>query len=171
MKEIIAQSIGMVAAVIAISSFQCRSTKKLFLLQCISAFLFTTHFLLLGAYAGFAQNGLGFLRAVFLYNREREWARSPFVFWGLMVSFVLCGAVTFENIFSLLPVAAMLVSTIFMWTGDGKKLRTAQLFAVSPLWLTYNITVFSISGILTESFNIVSVIISFLRMRKKGFSE
>ena len=169
--QITAQAIGIVGAAIAIASFQCRSNKKFFIMQCVSTLLFTTHFFLLGAYTGFILNALGFLRSVILFNRGKKWAQSPIFLWGLMAAFLVTGILTFNGIFSLFPTAAMLISTAFMWTDDGKKIRTAQFFAVSPLWLIYNISVFSISGIITESFNLISVAISFIRYRKTGFSK
>ena len=57
--------------------------------------------------------------------------------------------------------------------ADGKIIRIGQASVVSPLWMTYNliIPVPSIGGVLTESINIASVIISLYRYRKTGFTQ
>ena len=85
-----------------------------------------------------------------------------------MVLMAVCGALTWNGWSSLLPTAAMVVGTPFLWTQNGKTLRLAQLFFVSPCWLTYNVIVFSIAGVFTESFNIISVIVSLCRFGLKG---
>jgi hypothetical protein len=60
-----------------------------------------------------------------------------------------------------------------MWTRNGKTIRVSQLAVVSPLWLLYDLLIPtpSLGGILCEVFNIVSVIVSFVRFRKTGFDK
>ena len=160
---IIAQIIGLVASLIAISSYQFKQVKTLFLFQLVSAILFTTHFAMLGAYCGAVQNFLAMLRGVVLVDKKGKLAERKWIFIALIALFVISGIVFYDGVFSILPIIAMIVSTVFMWTRDNKKLRIAQMFVVSPCWLTYNIHVFSISGIITECFAILSVIVSLIR--------
>ena len=61
--------------------------------------------------------------------------------------------------------------TVAMWTHNGKTMRIAQLCLVSPMWIVNNIYYFSIGGILCEVFNMVSVIISFVRFGKTGYDN
>ena len=164
--EIFAQALGFVGAAIYVFSFQIRNVKKLFLMQALGAVFFTVHFLLLGAHTGALQNSLSILRGIILLFRDRKWAKSRFTLAGLIILFIISGIVTYSGPLGLLPMVAMIVSTLAMWTGDGFKIRVTQLAATSPCWLIYNISVMSVSGILTESFNIISVIVSFIRYGK-----
>ena len=56
-------------------------------------------------------------------------------------------------------------------TGCGKKnsnvIRATQLAVISPFWLTYNVFTLSVAGILTESFNIVSIGVYYIRMARE----
>lgn len=156
------QIIGMVGTALVILSFQFRG-QKLFVLQMIAAVIFTVHFGLLGAYAGMTQNFLGVVRNALLSFDSKKWARSPIWFWLLNISYIVCGLITWQNWFSALPIIAMIVSTVAMWNKNGRHIRLAQLFVVSPCWITYNVSVFSISGIATESFNMISVLVSIAR--------
>ena len=61
--------------------------------------------------------------------------------------------------------------TVATWKNDGKIIRTVRLYAVTPAWLSYNIVMFSIGGIICEGFNIISIIVSFIRHRKDGFEK
>jgi hypothetical protein len=58
-----------------------------------------------------------------------------------------------------------------MWSRDGRVIRRAQLFVISPLWIVNNIFYASIGGVVCELFNIVSVLVSFLRFSKDGFDK
>ena len=72
---------------------------------------------------------------------------------------------------SAMVLSAMLVSTHVMWKNDGNVIRKAQFFFVSPMWLINNIIVFSLGGIICESLNMLSIIVSYIRFRKSGFEQ
>lgn len=163
----IAQGIGAIGSALAIGSFQLRG-RRLFLAQTIAAVFFTVHFCILGAFAGMAQNGLGIVRNALLSVEGKKWASHPAWFWGLNGAYLVCGVIFWQNWLSLLPVLAMIVSTAAMWTKKGKIIRITQLFCISPLWLTYNISAGSIPCVLTELFNMTSVIVSLVRFGWKG---
>ena len=173
---ITAQVLGILAMAITIVSMQCRSTKKFFLMQTISGVLFTTSFLLLGAWGGTLMNIFGTIRTE-LFRREKfatsKWSLL-FLFLLLAVCAVLMACVFNEKWYLLLIVTvAQLTGTCCMWTQNGKVIRIGQICCVSPLWITYNclLPVPSIGGILTEIFNICSVCLALFRYRKTGFTK
>lgn len=172
-RMLLAQVLGFAGTAIAISSFQCRESKKLFLVQIISTLVFSVHYLLLAldnpsASTGMILNLAGMVRAVFLFFGEKKWARHWISLVCVTLLMAVCGAVTWGGWISLLPTAAMVIGTPFFWTRNGKTLRLTQLFFISPCWLTYNALVFSIAGVLTESFNIISVLVSLCRFKFKS---
>jgi len=165
MYDIPAQLIGAVAAAIIIGSFQCKDSRWLFFFQALGAMLFSVHFALLGASTGFLLNIVALARGAILYFSNKKWARSPFWLAALLLAFTLAVIFTWDGVLSIIPGFAMLAGTCFMWTANGKKIRYAQLFLISPFWLFYNISVLSYAGIFTETFNIISVTISLIRFR------
>ena len=164
--EIFAQILGLIGAGIYIASFQIKKVRALFYSQLFGSVFFVIHFLLLGAYAGALQNSLSIIRAILLLFSDRKWAHNIWTLLALNVCFIISGIVTYSGLLSLLPVIAMIASTFAMWTGNAFKIRVTQLAVTSPFWLVYNASVISISGIITESFNIISVIVSFIRYGK-----
>ena len=68
---------------------------------------------------------------------------------------------------------AQAAGTLAMWTKNGRIIRFAQLFVISPFWLLYDalIPTPSFGGVLCEVFNMTSVIVSFIRFRKTGFDQ
>lgn len=67
--------------------------------------------------------------------------------------------------------AAQLAGTVVFWRNNAKHIRIYQLTVGSPFWLIHNIINFSIGGIITEVFNLISTAISMLRFRKSGFDQ
>jgi len=171
----IGQIIGLFAAVMIIGSFQFKKNKYFYVMQLVGNIGFTMHFFLIGAYAGMLLNIFGIIRAVvmLLKGRGQKWAKSNWALAVLIMLCVVCGAATWnsEGWITILPCFAGIVGTVAMAIGDGKTIRLYQLFGVSPLWLIYNITAFSISGIITETFNIVSAIVSIFRFGLVGLAE
>lgn len=168
-QEIIGQAIGIIAMVVMSLSYQCKKSAHVFLVQLIACLLFSTHFLLLGAYTGLILNGLEIIRYYLLYREDLPWTGSKPVIIAVMVMMAAAGIATWEGWYSFFPVFATVVSTPILWSRDAKKLRYAGLFVISPCWIIYNVVVFSIAGILNETLNIGSILISLIRY--KGFRE
>lgn len=168
MFDILAQGVGILAMLAALLSFQCRSNRRLFLMQMLASVLFSVHFGLLGATTGLLQNSIGFVRCLLCYKSDRAWARHPLILWGLLLASAVCGAIGYNGPVSLLPPIAMIVSTVAMWSRNGRAIRLTQLCAASPLWLIYNFSVVSISGVIVECCNLLSVVVSLCRFGWRG---
>lgn len=164
-RMLIAQGIGTIATVIAILAYQCKDTKKLYLMQFFSNLGFTLHYLVLGAATGLLLNGMGTVRLVMLSFIKGKWARSNAAMWILMAVMVLCTVITWNGWLSLLPALAQVLSTPLYFRRNGKLLRYGQLFFMSPCWLIYNIFNYSIPGAVTDLMHMTSVIVSFIRFK------
>ncbi len=171
-----AQAIGIAAMALTVFSMQCRSNRAFFLCQELGGILFAFHFAMLGAWSGALMNIFGIIRPEIL--RRENIAKSKWTLYGLILLLLLC---SLSSIFIfgekwyllLLVTTAQATGTCCMWTRKGKVIRMGQLFAVSPLWITYNslLPVPSIGGILTEIINIMSCLLALFRYRKTGFTE
>ena len=171
-----AQSLGIVAMILTVLSMQCRSNKNLFLFQEISGVFFAVSFFMLGAWSGALMNLYGTIRPELL--RREKIAQSKWVLillFGMLflISLTVLLLLKEKWYLVLLVTIAQGFGTFFMWKQNGKNIRLVQLYAVSPLWITYNclIPVPSVGGILTELINIASVLLSLFRYRKVGFTR
>ncbi len=163
MKEIIGQAVGFVAMAIIVASYQQKSHKNILVFQMISGTLFTVHYLLLGAYTGAVMNLLGAMRSLIYSNRDKKWASS--VLWPISfsIAFAVSGILTWANIFSILPMIAMLLSSVVLWIENPKINRSLSIPS-SCCWLFYNIKTVSYPGIITEIFVLTSIIIGIIRL-------
>lgn len=161
----IGNGISAVASLILIASFQIKDYKKLIWTQVFTSFMFTASFVFLGAWAGMAQNLIGALmRIVYCAGDKYKWAKSRWWVAGFCAAIVTIGIITFDgSVLSVFPVISTCVYICVLWVGSGTWIRVAQLACVSPLWLCYNAYSKNVPGIFTEIFNMVSVIVSFIR--------
>ncbi len=173
--EWIAQSIGLAAAAFAIAGFQFRANRPVFICQMISAALFVVNMALLGAVGGVLLNAVAALRGVFLSLPGRRGATRA-TFWLVVGLTVGCfalqaglGLVT-RAVDLLLPLQ-FLVGTVLCYRQDGRALRLGQLFVMSPCCLVYNLSFGLIGGIITEEFNMLSILLALLRCGWNGFER
>ena len=165
---IISQCIGFVAAALLLLSFQQRTHRRIVAMQFFSGLLFATQYLMLGAYEGMIGNVVGFTRSIVYYFRGKSKIVDSF-FCPVFFAILACigGAFTYKNPVSLLPMAAMMISSFVVWSPKTQKLRALTL-PTSAMWLIYNIICSSYSGIVTEVLNLISIVIGLIRFRKKG---
>ena len=170
MVDFIAQAVGIAAMAINILAVQFKKPRQLFICRIVASFLWGVHFLLLESPTSAIMNIVNITRSIFLLN-SKTFAK-PFL-WLTIVLYGVAGLVTMEYSLSLLLILDILIiiaqwaDSVGMWTNNFRNIRFCQLFAISPAWLAHNIVVFSIGGIITEVFTIISTIIALIRFRKR----
>jgi hypothetical protein len=167
--EIIAQTIGLLGAGFLMLSFQMKSSRKFFAYQSIGSGLFLINYLMLGAYTGVLISIVSVTRSVLIsaLNGKKKY---PIVI-ALMVATVISGFFIYTGIETVLMITAYVVFTASMLTKSSRLIRITQFTVASPLQLAHNIIVFSLGGILCESFNMISIIVSIFRLGLKGFDD
>ncbi|MBO4327367.1 MAG: YgjV family protein [Clostridia bacterium] len=166
------QIIGFIAMALLVLSFQFKDNKKLFAMQIASCFLFVFHYLFIGlggdsaAYSGMAQNAVGLaFRVVIILGDRFKFLRSTVVMSVIAAVMAILAIFTAStDPVALLPVIGNFICLGAMWTRDPGVIRIGQLACVSPCWLAFNIFTFSIAGIMIESFNIISIVVYYIRM-------
>jgi hypothetical protein len=166
----IAQALGLLGAAFLIFSFQMKRASLFFLCQSVGSALFLFHYWMLGAYTGVLISILSASRSLFIPWLRRKKIKHV-VYPALLVLPLLLGHVIYTGVETFLMLAAYVIFTAAMMRGHSRTIRFSQLFLASPLQLAHNIIVFSLGGILCESFNIISILVSFFRFGKSNFAE
>lgn len=160
---IFAQSIGFVALALSVLLFQKNNRVTMLRLMMAASFLYTVHFFMLGAYTGSAMNALGLGRS-YIYSEKNQkiWASSriwPALFILMGIAF---GYLTFEGLYSILPVIAVSFQTLVFWLNKTRMIRLLSLFS-PPFWFAYNHIVGSIPGMIIEVLVFGSVCVAIYR--------
>ena len=173
---ILGQLWGLCAMALIVISFQCKKPARLCIVQVCACLFFVLHYLFLGlngdaaAYAGMTQNAVGLLfRGVLALSEKKKALLSPLVLAGLCAVSAVVAILTYPGrLIALLPTVANFACIGCMWTKKTDVMKLVQTTVISPLWLIYNIFTFSIAGILTESFNLISIGIYYLRTWRRN---
>lgn len=167
MTYIVAQAVGIVAMLFNILSFQCKRNERLLLMLGAGSLLFSTNFMLLGAYASAGFNIVHIFRSVFVIGKKTH---NNIMFALICGLYIAVAVFAFDNWWTIILLCAQIAPTYALWYKDGATIRKVQTLFVSPVWLINNIFMaFSIGGIVCEVFSIMSVVISFIRYGKDGF--
>lgn len=171
--ELIAQIIGIIAMIVAVSSYQVKSQKGIVSVLIISTSLWTLHYFMKGLYIGSLLNLLCAVRSVIYSMRStKKWAASViwiYVFTALSLviyalQFTVFGEeVTLGNLaLQFLPLIGVFATSIGFRSKTGFGVRASQLVS-GPVWFIYNFIGGSIGGVVTEVIATISVIIGIIR--------
>lgn len=174
--EIIAQSIGILAMLFNILSYQCKRQKTVIGMQLFGGALFAANFLLLGAAVGGILNILATVRAiVFLFKEKLKADRLPW-FVGFVLSYIAVyilnftlfekAPTPFNLLTEILPVVGMVALNVGFRLKDAAAVRKCGLVS-SPAWLIYNIIVGSWGAIICEVLTLISIFVGMLRHDRK----
>ena len=161
-KQVFIQSVGFLGTILFFLSYQFKSNRTMFRVQCVSYLCYTVHLLLLGAVTGGISYILNMVRS-FCLGSKNAFLEGKGMCWILCL---LQGATllfTWGGWWSVLPVTANIAATIGGYTYNARKIRVVGMAVNSPLWIVYDIAVGSWAGILDEIVSEVSMIVSIAR--------
>lgn len=160
--QIVIQSIGFVALILCILSYQSNRYRTLMGMRAASEFVFGIHFLLLGVTSGAALQAVGGIRNLIFIKFENVKKKMKFAIVVFCIFFTVTGILTWEGLISLIPIIAKNVSTVAFAMSNTRTIRIME-FPTYILWLVYNIACNSIAGIINASFSLVSIAIAIVR--------
>ena len=170
----LAQWIGIAATLISFIGYFSKSSHRIFFFQILTNGIWAVHLTMIHAYPAAAMNVCGFVRSLFLFwGEEKPWARSLAAEIGITLlmaasgigAWIIGGSSSYAWV-PALPLVAMVVGTVLLWTRKDKVVRYTQFFIISPLWLVHNYLVVSVGGVLCELLNMLSVGIAILKYKK-----
>lgn len=177
--QIIGQAIGVLGAALNIISYQFKRQRTLILISLASQIVFCVSYIMLGAVTGGILNGIGVIRCIVYYNKDKF--KSDKIWWlfGFIVLYVASYVLNFtvlgktfdvkNAILEVLPVIGMIASNIGLMLKEAKDIRRFALIS-SPVWLIYNAINLAIAATVTEIIALVSVTIAIIRLdiNRKG---
>ena len=166
--QIIAQAVGWIGTIVNAFSFQAKNTMHMILLQALAAFIFGTHYLLLGAPTAGAIQYIYTANIILLSFRTDDWRSWRGWKWVISAAVVMISWVTWEGFRSIIPCLCSIIATLTNWSRNGKTIRLWRMLGLCPLWIVYNVIVGSWPGIALELIAMTSVAVSIRRYGLKS---
>lgn len=158
--KIVSQIIGFIAFFISLIAFHRKDKKKIFQTMALSNLLECIHYILLGAYSGCATKAIALIRNIIISIKEKNKKLNSIIVLAIfIIGYIIAGILTYDGIFSLLPIITGTIYLVIVWNGDRLKVKKIA-FLCSFLWFIYNIYVLSISGITLNVVEMVSLSIA-----------
>ncbi len=164
--EIVGHILGFIATAILISSYQIHNKQKLLVTQTIGVACFCVHYILIGAYSGFALNVVCAIRNL-IYNYMEKKGKKGWVI-PAFLSLCIAGVSVFswDGYHSLFIISGLMLNTFAMGVCNTQNLRKTILISC-PLVLAYNLFELSFGGALNESLSIISAAIGIVRYNRE----
>jgi len=160
--DYVTQGVGLIGMALVFIAFQQNDKRRILWINAVAGLVFGLHFILLQAYTGMGMNLLEIPRNL-IFARITEKKHQLIWTVGFIVIILLLGYITCDgSLFLFLPAIAMSIATIVFSLRNPRYIRFFSL-PVSIFWMIYNILVFSVAGILTETFCLISIFIAILR--------
>ena len=158
--EILGQIFGVLGFLVAIFTFTQKNDIKLKLSLIAMFALQTIHFMLLGSTTGMIANGLNFLRTIVSIKSNHKSFGIVFILLN-----IIWGASNVERWIDIFPIFGACIGTYAIFYASGITMR--RLFICGALfWLTNNIYIGSIGGVLLELSVIVVNSFTIYRLKK-----
>lgn len=172
MPSLIPQIIGLLAVAAFLSSYQMKRRRAIILCNTVSRCLYILQYLLLGAYAGAVLDIMGAVAAMVAAMVAGK-SHTAFVrkyriavILTLDAAIVVAGLLLYENLFSLLPIAGVLLHTGAFWLTDEKRIRCVSLTG-SPFWFVYNLHSRAYFSAVGDVLTMISIAVAMIRYRRK----
>jgi hypothetical protein len=161
MTYIISQIFETIALVVTLYSYHLKTKKSIFKGMCLSNILDIIHYFFLNAYSGLLTKVIALCRNIFILKKEdNEKLKSNLFLYIFIIIYVISAIITFKSIYSLLPFIAAIIYMIVVWNGNELQVKKIA-FLCYFFWLIYNISVFSIMGIISNIVALISTYVAY----------
>ena len=152
-----------------IITYQLKNKQKILLFNIAAQTSAGLSYICLGAYTGLAMTITSILRNIIFINSENNNNLSKKItkkdIYTLIIIYILMiilSIITFDGLLSLMSVFATMLYTYSVWQKNTKIYKLLGI-PVSLAWITYNIYIKSIFGIILEFVLMISAIIGLFR--------
>lgn len=164
--NIAAQIVGIFGIAFSLLSFQLKKRRYIMLFQMTASLMFSAQLFMVGAITGGCLDMISFVRTLIFANNSKKWASSPLWLVGFIAVMIATGIMTWENIWSILPIMGSVLSTVALWMKRERNIRLVSLL-VGPCWMIYNVITGAYTGALSEVIAMTSIVIGLLRHDRK----
>lgn len=160
MSNILGQVLGYSGLLCCVLAFLSKSRSKIVAISLVAKLFFVAHFIVLGAFSGAIQNGIGGIACLIAYFRGRKPLDSKYVPIFILALTLFGGAITYDStkgIVCILPVMAMVLQNLGCWMNNKTHIRIMTLVSV-PMWFIYNYVMGSVPAMISDTMSGLSLI-------------
>lgn len=159
---IIGQLLTVFGYLLYYASRYCRTKTKMVESEAFSKCVIAVSFLFLNNFAGAFSNLITMLRSILIYIKEKKKKPMMGAYVVVLIACVLCGLMTYVNIFNTFSYVAAIITTTAGWFGNEQQIRKWGIIA-SVFYMIFQISCMNVMGILFEGGTIMMTFFSYRR--------
>lgn len=163
----IAQILGFIALIFIVLSYQNTKKERFLLIQIFANIFFGLQYLTLKAFSAFCSSVISLIRTIIFFKYEKKNNKVPIIILIIILLIItIFGIITYEGIYSLIPIIIALAYTYGTWQEKLKLTYTIGIIA-SILWIYYNFLVGAYISIIGSIFELFASLIGLIKVLKK----
>ena len=162
--NILATILGLLAVALFVFSYQLKNRRSIIVANAASRVLYVAQYLVLGAFEGAFLDTAAFFVSLLCKGRDAGFIKKHFVSAVILSNVFLIGIgmLTYQNLFSLLPIFGVIFETLALWLKKEKNIRIVSLLG-APFWLLYNLKSEAYGSVVGNVITLVSISVAILR--------
>ena len=156
--------VGLLAVALYFIGYLQKERMKIIIVNATSRLLYIIQYIMLGAFEGAVLDIAGIISSVLAGKKNTSFVKKHIKIIVLFVNLLIVamGLLLYENVFSLLPLAGVLLHTGAFWIDNARIIRIIS-FLGSPFWLVYNFVSSAYGSCIGDVLSMISIAISFYR--------
>lgn len=167
---ILAQICGAIALILMVIGVQFKTKEKIIMCNILANIVVTIEYFLLGALTGGVISITNTIRCIVFYLfKKKDMKPSLIVLIIFEIMAVLSGSISWQNMWSIIPIIVTVIYTYGLWQDNIKIIRiTTGIVGLG--WTVYDIVVKAYVDALQKTSQLISAIISLFKDRKKKYN-
>ena len=159
-----ANILGLCAVAMFVLSYQLKSRHQIIFFNAGSRLLYVAQYILLGAFEGALLDITAFFVSLLCRSREAGFVKKHFIPTVLLANaaIIALGMLTYQNLFSLLPILGVIFETLALWLRKERNIRIVSLLG-APFWLAYNLLNAAYGSAVGNVITLVSITAAIIR--------
>lgn len=165
---IIGNIFGIIGLIYSAVAYHKKEKKDILKLLIISNSLSLIQYIFLQAYTGCITIIISIIRNIIALKKKNK--NENIILAIFIILYIVMGIITYNSIFSILPIIASIIYVIGIWNGNENIIRKTGLINMY-LWLIYSISTFAVAGAIQNIILIISTHIAIRNNREEVCKE
>ena len=165
---IIGNIFGIIGLIYSAVAYHKKEKKDILKLLIIANSLSLIQYMFLQAYTGCITIIISIIRNIIALKKRDK--NENIILAIFIILYIVMGIITYNSIFSILPIIASIIYVIGIWNGNENIIRKTGLINMY-LWLIYSISTFAVAGAIQNIILIISTHIAIRNNREEVCKE
>lgn len=140
-----------------------KNKRRILFYACLSNIISILMFITTGRIDSITTSIIIGIRCILFLFKDKY--KTPFVLWICIIAHLLCGVITYTDVYSFIPLITTIVTCFLYWYGSALQIKYVGI-VINSLWIIYYVFTSLYLVAINTFINIILSIISIFRIKK-----